>query len=298
MGWAIAAVLAIIVCWLGIKVYLLRKSAKLLRHGLEEKLREDTNTLLCPPTRDREMRRLAAALNQQLRILRQERLRYQQGDRELKEEVANLAHDLRTPLTALCGYLELLQTQALSRDAARYLAQIQNRANTMRQLTEDLFRYSLAHIQQPLNMKPVNLTLALEEALLAFYGSFEKKGILPQIQLPDNKVERILDPAALERILGNILENALKYSGDNLAVTLSQEGTITFSNRAPDLDQTTAGRLCNRFYTVEAGQNATGLGLSIAKLLTQRMGGEMGIQFEKGTLSVWVTFPKTDHPGP
>ena len=72
--------------------------------------------------------------------MRRERLRYQQGDRELKEGVANISHDLRTPLTAICGYLELLENQPLPPDASRYLGQIEDRTKAMKRLTEELFR--------------------------------------------------------------------------------------------------------------------------------------------------------------
>ena len=87
------------------------------------------------------------------------------------------------------------------------------------------------------------------------------------MRLPEEKVERLLDPAALSRVLGNILTNALKYSAGDLEVTLEERGRLTISNAAPGLDPVTAGRLFDRFYTVEAARNSTGLGLSIAKEL-------------------------------
>lgn len=290
--WTFILILLIVLAALGIKVFLLRKSARQLREGLHERLSQESNTLLSISSRDREMRRLASSLNQELRALRRERLRYQQGDRELKDGVANMSHDLRTPLTAICGYLELLKRQPLSPDASRYLGQIENRTEAMKRLTEELFRYSVVNSNEELHSQPVDLNRALEESLLAFYGTFEKRGIVPNIELPDHKVMRLLDPDALNRILGNILENALKHSAGDLTVTLDQEGTITFSNPAPDLDQVTAGRLFDRFYTVETAQNSTGLGLSIAKLLTDRMGGTIGSQFHKGILTIWIRFPQ------
>lgn len=290
--WTFILILLIVLAALGIKVFLLRKSARQLREGLHERLSQESNTLLSISSRDMEMRRLASSLNQELRALRRERLRYQQGDRELKDGVANMSHDLRTPLTAICGYLELLKRQPLSPDASRYLGQIENRTEAMKRLTEELFRYSVVNSNEELHPQPVDLNRALEESLLAFYGTFEKLGIVPNIKLPDHKVMRLLDPDALNRILGNILENALKHSAGDVTVTLDQDGTITFSNPAPDLDQVTAGRLFDRFYTVETAQNSTGLGLSIAKLLTDRMGGTIGSQFHKGILTIWIRFPQ------
>ena len=292
MGWAAAAVLAAVVLALGVKVWLLRRGAKALRLDLSQKLREDTNTLLSLPCRDRELRRLAASLNEELRLLRKERLRYQQGDRELKEAVVNVSHDLRTPLTALSGYVELLKGEALSPAGQRYLSQIEDRAQAMQAMTEELFRYSLAAEETALTLEPVDLRAAVEEALLSFYGAFQQKGVVPQLSLPQGPVTRQLDKAALSRVLGNILTNALKYSPGELAVALSPAGALTFSNPAPGLDPVSAGRLFHRFYTVESSAQSTGLGLSIARELTQRLGGTISARWESGRLQVELTFPE------
>ena len=292
MGWAAAAVLAAAVIALGVKVWLLLRGAKALRLGLAQKLREDTNTLLSLPCRDKELRRLASSLNEELRLLRKERLRYQQGDRELKEAVVNVSHDLRTPLTALSGYVELLKGEALSPAGQRYLAQIEDRAQAMKAMTEELFRYSLAAEETALTLEPVDLRAAVEEALLSFYGAFQQKGVVPQLSLPQGPVTRQLDKAALSRVLGNILTNALKYSPGELAVALSPAGVLTFSNPAPGLDPVSAGRLFHRFYTVESSAQSTGLGLSIARELTQRLGGTISAQWESGRLQVELAFPE------
>ena len=292
MGWAAAAVLAAVVLALGVKVWLLRRGAKALRLDLAQKLREDTNTLLSLPCRDRELRRLASSLNEELRLLRKERLRYQQGDRELKEAVVNVSHDLRTPLTALSGYVELLKGEHLSPAGQRYLSQIEDRAQAMQAMTEELFRYSLAAEETALTLEPVDLRAAVEEALLSFYGAFQQKGVVPQLSLPQGPVTRQLDKAALSRVLGNILTNALKYSPGELAVALSPAGGLTFSNPAPGLDPVSAGRLFHRFYTVESSAQSTGLGLSIARELTQRLGGTISARWESGRLQVELTFPE------
>ncbi len=292
MGWAAAAVLAAVVLALGVKVWLLRRGAKALRLDLSQKLREDTNTLLSLPCRDRELRRLASSLNEELRLLRKERLRYQQGDRELKEAVVNVSHDLRTPLTALSGYVELLKGEHLSPAGQRYLIQIEDRAQAMQAMTEELFRYSLAAEETALTLEPVDLRAAVEEALLSFYGAFQQKGVVPQLSLPQGPVTRQLDKVALSRVLGNILTNALKYSPGELAVALSPAGVLTFSNPAPGLDPVSAGRLFHRFYTVESSAQSTGLGLSIARELTQRLGGTISARWESGRLQVELTFPE------
>ncbi len=286
--WVAVLMVSLLAVMLAIKVVLLRKSARVLRQELLRRRNEETNTLLSLPSRDREMRLLTSTLNQELRSLRQDRLRYQQGDRELKDAVAGISHDLRTPLTAISGYLELLKFQQLPPDATRYLEQVESRTQSMKRLTEELFQYSVAASTEKLELQPVDLGRALEETLLAFCGALESRGITPEIHLTEKKVIRYLDPGALNRVLGNLLTNALKYSPGDLSVSLDESGRIAVSNSAPQLDPITTGRLFDRFYTVEAAKNSTGLGLSIAKALTERMGGKIWAEFSQGRLTLLV----------
>ena len=292
LPWLLCIGLGLLALYLGGKVYGLRRTMEDIGDRLETWLDEDSNTLLTlTASRDPYARRLLRRLNDQLRLLRQQRRRWQQGDRELKEAVTNVAHDLRTPLTALCGYLELLDRTEHDPDTARYLAQIQNRVEAMKQLTEELFRYSVLTAAPPLEREPVVLNRVLEESLLAHYGAFTRQGITPVLSLTDTPVRRELDPTALRRILDNLFSNALKYTQGDLAVTLTAEGEITVSNTAPALDPVSVGRLFDRFYTVETGRSSTGLGLSIAKLLTEAMGGEIQARWQEGRLPMHLKFP-------
>lgn len=102
------------------------------------------------------------------------------GDRELKEAVTNISHDLRTPLTAICGYLELLEHEDKSEAAEKYLAYIGERAEAMRRLTEELFCYSvvLSPDSEP-ETGPGDLRAALERSLAGFYPALTERGITP-----------------------------------------------------------------------------------------------------------------------
>ena len=117
----ICLLLAIAVILLLIKIYFMKKSAKEIAEKLSEKLSADTNTLIDISSGDKDMRRLAAGLNKDLKLLREERLRLRQGDAELKEAVTNISHDLRTPLTAVSAYLDLLEREEESENGEKYL---------------------------------------------------------------------------------------------------------------------------------------------------------------------------------
>ncbi len=274
-----------------VKIVLLHKAADEIRTELGIKLDYDTNTLLLLSSGDRHMRRLAADLNVQLRLLRRERRRLQTGDRELKEAVMNISHDLRTPLTAICGYTELLEKEDMPDTVRQYIRIIANRIDALKQLTEELFTYSVVtSAQQYESRKPVSLNKALEESVAAYYAALKEKSIVPRISITDHPISRQLNPDALARILGNILHNAVKYSGGDLQITLADDGEMTFTNSAPQMDEIKAGRLFDRFFTVQDGRDSTGLGLSIAKSLTEQMGGNISAQFSNGSLTVRVVF--------
>lgn len=284
----IIGILLLIIFALAAKVYFLRKSAQEIRSAFRERLTEDTNTLIDISTRDHYMRKLAADINVQLRQLRKERLRFQNGDRELKEAVTNISHDLRTPLTAICGYLDLLKREDKSEAVQRYLNQIEERTEAMKSLTEELFRYSVIRTEKDLTLEKLNLCRLLEDNLLSFYGVMQEKGIDPQISLPEEPVWRTLNKAALNRIFSNVISNAVKYSDGDLAVELTAEGTITFSNPAQALTSVEVGRLFDRFYTVESGRSSTGLGLSIAKILTEKCGGQITADYHDKQLHIKI----------
>lgn len=291
LPWILVALLGVLLLILAGKVYTLRKSARQLREGMAQQLERETNTLLSVSSGDREMRALADALNGQLAQLRAERQRYQHGDLELKEAITNISHDLRTPLTAIVGYLALLEGEEKSEAVERYLSQISNRTQVLHQLSEELFAYALLTAPQPLHPQRVDLRGLVEEALLSYCGAMEQRGMEPTIQLPAGRVERNLDPTAAGRVLSNIISNALKYSAGDFAVTMTPDGVITFANSAPDLNPVLVQRLFDRFFTVETARHSTGLGLSIAKLLTQQMEGTLEAKYQEGQLVITLSFP-------
>ena len=294
LPWLICGALALAVLVLLVKFWLLRRSLDEIVQQLGERLSQDTNSPIFLSTRDAHARKLAAELNLQLKELRQARQKFQQGDMELKNAITNISHDLRTPLTAIQGYLDLLEREeALSPNTRRYLDSIHNRMEAMTRLTEELFRYSLAADQPEPPREAVDLRRILEESLVSFYAAMVQRGITPEISLPEGPVVRSLDPSAVSRIFGNIISNALKYSDGDFSAALDSRGTVVFSNSAHGLDPVSAGKLFDRFYTVETGRGSTGLGLSIARLLTERLGGSIQAGWADGRLDITVAFPET-----
>lgn len=288
--WVTIGILTLVILVLAIKNYMLQKSAKEIKDAFADKLITETNTLIDISCGDKSMRDLAVSINQQLCKLNKERHRFQQGDLELKNAITNISHDLRTPLTAICAYLDLLKQEETSEKVRYYLIRIQERTEVLKNLTEELFRYSVVTSSHELKPERLNMVKVLEESLLSFYGMIQEKGIQPQIDLPKMPVWRELDMSALNRIFSNIIGNALKYADGDFQVTMKKDGSIIFTNTAEALNPLIVGKLFDRFYTVEANRNSTGLGLSIAKLLTERMGGLIKADYMDGRLSITVRF--------
>ena len=186
MIWLLCGFLGLIILILGIKIYLLRKSAWEISREFSDKLNHDTNTLITTSTQDKAMNFLADNLNTQLKELQRQRHRYVQGDLELKNAITNISHDLRTPLTAISGYLDLLEDEELNEKARRYTKIIKNRTNALEQLTEELFRYSVIISPEYENKREsVCVNTILEESILGFYAALQERGITPNIHITE-----------------------------------------------------------------------------------------------------------------
>lgn len=306
-SWTFNIICILVIAVLGVKVYYMKKAAKEIRDGFSEKLMTETNTLLTISGRDKDMRSLADSLNRELRKLRGQRHRYYQGDLEVKEAIANISHDLRTPLTAVCGYVELLRglfeqiggRNELTEDletAKRYLLIIENRAEVLRQLTEELFRYSIVvSAFWDDSSEDVVLNHILEECISTHYKMLKDNKITPDIKMPEKEIKCRLNKPAMLRILENIVGNAVKYSDGDLEITLSENGEFVFSNHASGFDEIQTEKLFDRFYMVDTAGKSTGLGLSIAKALTERMGGTITAKYHEGVLAIRLFFPIKEH---
>ena len=281
--------LALLSAFLSVKIWLLRRSSKEIAEALSECLKTDTNSIITVSSRDKQVRRLVTELNKELKLLREEHHRFVQGDMELKNAVTNISHDLRTPLTAICGYLDMLKSEDKSPEAERYLEIIGGRAESMKQLTEELFRYSviMTSESEP-KQEQVIVNDVLEESIAGYYSILSEKKISPEIDITYKKVIRILDRSALARVFSNLINNAVKYSDGDLSVRLSDDGTTVFSNHASQLTSVQVDKLFDRFYTVEAARNSTGLGLSIARTLIEKMGGTISASLENGVLCIVI----------
>lgn len=292
-AFAVVAVVACIALVIALaRLAVLKKGITEIRENYNLALKGGTDARITVFSSDRTLISLADSLNKDIVLLREKELKYLQGDRELKEAIANVSHDLRTPLTAICGYLDLAKEESDKQKADKYLEIVRERAVALKNLTEELFAYTLTcGDSNAQKSEVVSIGAVLEDTLLGFYDVMSQKGITPVTDISSNTFECIADKSALVRIFENVISNALKHGDGDIEVKLCEDGSVEFSNCASKLNAVDVERLFDRFFTVENGRRSTGLGLSIAKNLTRSLGGEISAKLSGGRLTVKVTIP-------
>ncbi|EJT5917861.1 HAMP domain-containing histidine kinase [Clostridium perfringens] len=204
---------------------------------------------------------------------------YKEKDMELREAIANMSHDLRTPLTSIMGYVYLLNDDKLDKEERKeYLKIIEKRSLVLNDLITNF--YGLSRIQADqyeIKFKPVNLELVLGEIIAAFYETLDYKFGEPEINIEEGLGPVLGDKQALNRIFTNLIENIIKHGEGEVKISLKKKNkyiVMEFSNKAEDLESKDVNRIFEKFFTkdrMRTGQN-TGLGLAIVKLLVEKQG--------------------------
>ena len=263
---------------------------------MQEQLADETTARLALPCPSAGAEELLVCLNQLLELRQEERAAYRRKEQELRRQIANVSHDLRTPLTSILGYLQLLEGDGLSPEKkAEYLAVVEGRARTLQVFIATF--YDLSRIEGgelPLEREKVDLGRALSDQLAASYEQIEEAGLDMEVDLAPDLPPVWADSGAVTRIFSNLLTNALRHGKDALSIRLYREGNgivSAFSNRAEELTAEDASHVFERFYTADkmrTGQS-TGLGLAIVKALAERMGHSAAARWEDGvfTIEVW-----------
>lgn len=241
---------------------------------------------------DRDLEELAGALNRLHDRQRQAVAAAHCHEDMLKESVANISHDLRTPLTVILGHLQLLTHAPLAAEASRRLVTIRSKAEAMQRLVDGFYELSLIeddHIsikRTRFNLTNLLLDLLAEQAL-----GFEARGLTPEIDLPEHAVFVTSDRTLLERILQNLLTNAQRYAVSSVHITLAEtDGAVCLMIANPVADPTAidAERLFDRFYTADPARTsgATGLGLAVVKILAERLGASVCAALDGDVLTI------------
>ncbi|MCI7607414.1 MAG: HAMP domain-containing histidine kinase [Spirochaetales bacterium] len=284
-------ILLALVFILSVRMMALSRSVNLLTEELDMILSEESNVLLTTSSGERSVKKLVERINVELKKLLKIKSQYSKGILDLKCSAENVAHDIRTPLTAIKGYVDLLEKEEISSDGRKYLEIIKDRVEYMKALTDELFLSLSMKNRGIKTLEEIDAKSILEEALVSYYSEFQKKNIEPEIVLPENRVRIKGDEKALYRVYLNIITNALKY-GEDFKVEMNEKGDTVFSNYSPSLDSVDVNRLLDRYYTISDAKASSGIGLSISKEIIEEMGGELRVKLEENRLYISLSFQR------
>ncbi len=282
---------SIIIIALIIKIFVMKNAIKEIEEKFDFIIESDTNNLITISTNDIDLKQLAKKINQNLKKIRELEIQYNQGNEELKRSITNISHDLRTPLTAIRGYLDLIEHKNLTEKQENYLLFIDEKVKILTDLTEQLFNFSKSlDSYQDIKKQNVVLNSVLEETICASYDLFIQHNINPKIYISKEKIIKQIDENMLKRIFENIISNEIKYSDEFIEIKLTKSGKIIFRNQTKKLDKTTVEKIFDRYYTVENAKKSTGIGLSIAKQLVELNNGIISANYDNGYLTIEIIF--------
>lgn len=248
---------------------------------------------------NKEIENLAMEINNLYKKNHESNLRVKENDENLKESIASMAHDLRTPLTSIMGYIQLIESDSVKDiDKNRYLKIIKKRTENLSNLINSFYDLSRIECNEyKMDLKLVDIKEIFCEVLALFYDNFLEANIEPKVVI-DEKVSKVIaDVESVNRIFSNLINNILKYnSGEVQFIVKDEEKFVvtTFINDAPDLNKEDVEKIFNRFYTGDSSRsdNSTGLGLSIVKALIEEMGHKVEASLEGGKLIINILWNK------
>lgn len=257
----------------------------------------ESNMLITKEIKMGNMKELTDLLNEMLKERREESAQYVKKERMIADTYTNLSHDIRTPLTSMDGYFQLLETCSDEADRKRYIGIIQERIESLKEMLEELFTYTkLKNETYELKKERQNLTQILKETLFSYYDEWAERGITPEFDLTDTPVWIMGNGQALRRIIQNIVKNGLDHGNKEIKIQLEKAGDrawLVFKNKVEHPNEIDLERVFERFYKADEARskNSTGLGLSITKGFVLKMGGEINAQMEGDWFCIHIWFP-------
>lgn len=267
-----AVILAALCAVLGLRLYALEKDIR----SCARQLREDEGARVRMAAPNRAAEDLLSAVNRLLELREADEAEHRRQEHAIRQQISNISHDLRTPLTSILGYLQLLEGDSLTVEERReYLGIVRGRAKALQSLITSFYDLSrLEGGEYPLSREKVDLYHVLSELVAEFYNDFEQSGFDMTVELAPGLPAVTADPAGVLRVFTNLIRNALEHGQKRMSILLyRQEETVVsaFSNDAAGLTREDVEHVFDRFFTADkmrTGQS-TGLGLAIVNVARQ-----------------------------
>ncbi len=251
--------------------------------------------LLKKSFKDLEM--LNEEINSLLNTMAQAQVDSQQNEAYLKATLINLSHDIRTPLTSLKGYFQLMEKSESKEDRERYAKIIESRIMSLQDMLEELFTYAkLKDKDYDFKLEKMDMTKVCCDVLFSFYEDFKKKGIEPKMNITEERLFVNGNREALSRAVQNIVKNALVHGLGNFEMSLQKaenRAVFRLSNNIENPEKVDIEKIFDRFYKADSARSkvSTGLGLSISKELTEKMGGQIKGELKGDEFSLIISMP-------
>lgn len=294
----LVVILLILVLGSAFRLWAYQRNVKKMTQQLESIIQHfGTNELLKVTIPDKELDRFTVSVNRLITLYKQDQQQKQKKNMELKQEITNISHDLRTPLTSIKGFSDLLKDDSLSlAERQEYLAIIEQKADALIMIA-DLF-YEISQIDSAdYLLTPEKLTLEslVAESIMPFYQDFEEKQL--SVTIKENHLNQPIwvDQRATKRILFNIIQNGLRYASSFFTLEVLQEEDYLVLQATNDTQEASAAqleRIFERTYTIDTSREKgqTGLGLYIVKELSEMQGGKVAASIEDGVFTVRIYF--------
>lgn len=279
--------LILVAALLLIRLMMLRRELGRMTEQLRSYNEGDTGKKIDVALFDQKLEELAGQINRQSRLIVEAEAQKKRIQQEFRQAAVNMSHDIRTPLTSILGYIQLLEADTITaEDKREYVGIVKNRTKRLQALLNDFFE--LAVIESPddyLRTEKIEMTDLISDILVDFYDSFNERGITPTIRLAEERVRIYADESAVRRVVENLLVNTAKYANGQVEICFERHGesvSLTIINEAKELVGSDVSLLFDRFYTADRARSAqtSGLGLSIAKSLMNKMGGTLTAELQ------------------
>lgn len=286
-------VLTIIIVALTCHLFSVKKQIQAITKQMKELSCGATEKNLDISLIDNDLDLLAAEINKSLKRQKQLRIDTRKSENRLKDSIANISHDLRTPLTSLTGYLQLMQKGDLSSVQQEQMGIALRKARQLQELIVSFYELTIfdSDDRKPKFMK-INYTNLLMDTITDSAPIFEKCSIYPEISLPEESVFVLADEEMLRRILQNLLSNMAQYAKRDIKIILlsNDKTELTFTNVISKSQVINPVQLFDRFYTsdVSRSNGSTGLGLAIVKILVEKMGGSVCADLKDKRLQIKI----------
>ena len=260
----------------------------------------DSNMMISSEIRLGGVGYLADTLNEIVELRKWERKKYLDKEKSISDIYTNLSHDIRTPLTSLDGYFQLLKESEITEEQQHYILVIQERISSLKDMLEELFTFTkLQNDDYVLELSTCSLNRILKDTLFSYYDIWKENDIEQKFEITEEPLMIEGNPQALGRTIRNIIKNGFEHGEKQFEVHLErkeQRAVLSLKNMVSEPDKIDISRIFERFYKADEARSdsSTGLGLSIAKEFVLRMKGEIRAELDENWFSVNIELPLTE----